>query len=79
LSRGNHRINLLFAAALLTTWPGALGQDSPTEVVAAGVPHEEVFAVTVAFAPEPRDRLQVLGLTAPTHHALLVVIWTVGV
>ena len=55
-----------------------LRQDSPTEVVAAGVPEENVLAVAVAVAAEPRNLLQVFGLTAPPDHTLLVV-WAVGV
>jgi len=73
LSRGNNRVNLFFAAPLLATQPGALRQDSPTEVVAAGVPEEKVLAVTVAVAAEPRDRFQVIGLTAPPDHTLSVI------
>jgi len=73
LSGGNDRVNLLSAATFLATQPGVLRQDSPTEVVAAGVPEENVLAVAVAVAAEPRNLLQVLGLTAPPDHTLLVI------
>ena len=56
------------------TMPGTLRQDSPTKIIAAGIPKEEIFAEIVAIAAHLRDRLQVLRLTsAPTHQALLAI------
>jgi len=73
LSRRNHWVNLLFAAALLTTWPGALRQNRPSQVIAASVPKKEVFTKAVAVAPKLCDRVQVASRSTPAHHALQVV------
>ena len=64
---------------LVLTEPGALRQDSPAEVVTAGVANEEIFAVVVAVAAEHRNCFQVVRPATPTHHTLLVAIWAVGV
>ena len=58
---------------ITTTWPGALRQNRPSQVIAAGVPEKKVFAKTVAVAPKLCDRVQVASRCAPSHHALQVV------
>ena len=63
---------------MVLTWPGTIRQDSPTEVIAAGISNKEIFAVAVAVAAEIFNCLEVFGLPAPPNRALLV-IWAVGV
>ena len=71
--------NLLFVfrhedtRTITTTWPGALRQNRPSQVIAAGVPKKEVFAKAVAVASKVCDRVQVARRCTPAHHALQVV------
>ena len=58
---------------MIITWPGALRQNRPSQVIAASVPEKEVFAKTVAVAPKLCDRVQVASRCAPANHALQVV------
>ena len=71
--------NLLFVfqhqgtRTITTTWPGALRQNRPSQVIAAGVPKKEVFAKAVAVTSKLCDRVQVARRCTPAHHALQVV------
>ena len=58
---------------ITTTWPRALRQNRPSQVIAAGVPEKKVFAKTVAVASKVCDRVQVASRSTPAHHALQVV------
>ena len=58
---------------ITTTWPRALRQNCPSQVIAASVPEKEVFAKTVAVTSKLCDHVQVASRSTPAHHALQVV------